>query len=220
MLKKNLKLKYTLQLESGLHIGGSEDSFDIGGADSTVIKNPLNGEPYIPGSTLKGKIRALVSQKYGEIVQDAKGNGSLELPASRSMLLRIFAPLGEESAANGVLQISRGIFRDAVLTEESSEMLQKYLGEGVFTEIKGENSIDPLKGKAANPRFIERVPAGAVFEGEIILQVFDGDDEEEMKKYLLEGLNLLTMNYLGGSGTRGYGRISFQEKPHFEENVL
>lgn len=218
MLNKILKLEYVMKLESGLHIGGSEDSFDIGGADSTVIKNPLNNRPYIPGSSLKGKIRALLTQKYGTLIQ--KGNEKYSLEISDPTLKCIFTPLGDGSEKEGVLQISRAIFRDATLTEKSARVIQDYLGEGIFTEIKAENSIDPLKGKASNPRFIERIPAGALLEGEVILQVFEGDDEEKMKTYLLEGLNLLGMNYLGGSGTRGYGRISYPDGLEFKEVIL
>ncbi len=218
MLNKILKLEFSMRLESGLHIGGSDDSFDIGGADSTVIKNPLNNQPYIPGSSLKGKIRALLTQKHGEMLKKGRDEYALEIMDPN--LKCIFAPLGEESEKEGVLQISRAIFRDSMLTSKSARELQNYLGEGTFTEIKAENSIDPLKGKAANPRFIERVPAGAVFQGEIILQVFDGDPEQEMKQFLLEGLNLLSLNYLGGSGSRGYGRISYTEPLEFKEVKL
>ncbi len=215
MLNKILRLEYSMRLESGLHIGGSEDSFDIGGPDSTVIKNPLNNQPYIPGSSIKGKLRALLSRVHGTIQQ--AGSDQYQIQLSEPSLIRIFKPLGENTEKSGELQISRAIFRDATLTEESARFLQDYLGEGIFTEVKGENSIDLLKSEAANPRFMERVPAGSVFKGEIILQVFEGDDEEEMKGYLLEGMNLLTMNYLGGSGTRGYGRVSFTEPLEFRE---
>lgn len=215
MLKKILKLEFSMKLESGLHIGGSEDSFDIGGADSTVIKNPLNNRPFLPGSSLKGKIRALLTQKYGDLRM--KDDGSYALKVEDPVMLSIFQPLENGTEKEGILQISRAIFRDATLTEESARELQENLGAGVFTEVKGENSIDPLKGKAANPRFIERVPAGAVFKGEIVLQVFEGDDEDALKQYLLEGLDLLTYSYLGGSGTRGYGRISFADPFEFQE---
>lgn len=215
MLNKIYKLEYTLRLESGLHIGGSEDSFDIGGADSTVIKNPLNNQPYIPGSSMKGKMRALLSRVHGSVELDK--DGKYEIRLSDPSLIRIFQPLGEKAENSGELQITRAIFRDATLTEESLRTLQDYLGEGIFTEVKGENSIDPLKSKAANPRFIERVPAGALFQGEIILQVFEGDDGKAMMEYLKEGMNLLTMDYLGGSGSRGYGRVSLAETCDFVE---
>lgn len=214
MLEKTLTLDYEFELLSGLHIGGGNDTFDIGGADSTVVKNPLTNEPYVPGSSMKGKIRALLTYVYGEIVNTDK---EPKLQISDPTILSLFQPLGEEYSHT--IQLSRAVFRDAVLTKESAAHLQEYLGTGTFTEIKAENSIDPLKGKAANPRFIERVPAGARFKGQILLQIFEGDNEKELTSFLLEGLRLVEKNYLGGSGTRGYGRISFTEPLQFRDGT-
>lgn len=197
MLKAIYKLDFNLELLTGLHIGGSSDSFDIGGADSTVIKNPLNHEPYVPGSSLKGKIRALLSYRYA----DVEGN---KLVFNNTTIQSIFEPV--ENNSSEVL-VSRAIFRDAVLSSDSKNQLERHLGAGNYTEIKAENSINPLSGKAANPRFIERIPAGVSFDGEIVLHVFDEDDEEALKAGILEGLKMLELNYLGGNGTRGYGRV-------------
>lgn len=218
MLKHNLVLNFTLRLKSGLHIGGGDDTFDIGGADSLVVKNPLNNQPYIPGSSLKGKLRALLTQKYGKIVKDNKDpDFPYSLDLDNLQIKSLFAPTGDEEAKLGKLQITRGIYRDCMLTDESAADLQRYLGAGTFTEVKAENSISPLRGKAANPRFIERVPAGACFDGQIVLQIFDGDDEEELKKLILEACRMLESSYLGGSGTRGYGQVEFITPLEFEE---
>lgn len=209
MLQKTYVLKYQLSLLSGLHIGGGDDVFDIGGADSTVIKNPISGQPYIPGSSIKGKIRALLTYKDGQIRGD---QFEITNPTVRSL----FEPVEKDDSDS--IQVTRAIFRDAVLTEESAATLQKFLGTGVFTEVKAENSINPLSGKAANPRFIERIPAGAEFTGEVVLQIFEGDDEEAMKKTILDGFQMLENNYLGGSGTRGYGRVQFHDITDGGEN--
>lgn len=120
--------------------------------------------------------------------------------------------LFEPVSTSDELMVSRCIFRDAYLTDESKEELQKYLGLGAFTEIKAENSIDLLIGKAANPRFIERVPRGAKFSGEIVLQIYEGDDAEQLKEVVNEALKMLELNYLGGSGTRGYGRVEIHSQ--------
>ena len=53
--------------DSGLHIGGSQDELTIGGADSPVIKNPETRRPYIPGSSLKGKMRAELEKELGRV---------------------------------------------------------------------------------------------------------------------------------------------------------
>ena len=206
MLKDIYKLDFEIELLTGLHIGGSTDTFDIGGADSTVIKNPLTHEPYIPGSSIKGKLRSLLTQKYGKVTGEGdKRKIDIEDPE----VLSLFAPVEFEGDED--IRVSRAIFRDAYLTGTSKEEIQKHLGNGIFTEIKAENSIDMLKGKAANPRFIERVPAGAMFNGEIILQIYDEDNEDFLKGTILEALSMLELNYLGCSGTRGYGRVKIHQ---------
>ena len=210
---KIYKVTFDLELMTGLHIGGSSDTFDIGGADSTVIKNPLTHEPYIPGSSIKGKLRSLLTQKYGKFNEKEK-DIVFEDDKEGKTMRNLFEPVdyGDDS-----IQVSKAIFRDALLTDESRANLEKHLGSGVYTEIKAENKISLLKGKAESPRFIERVPAGAVFGGEILLQVFDEDNEEYFQAKLKEAINMLELNYLGAGGTRGYGKVKVDIKEDFEE---
>ncbi len=210
---KIYKVTFDLELMTGLHIGGSSDTFDIGGADSTVIKNPLTHEPYIPGSSIKGKLRSLLTQKYGKFNEKEK-DIVFEDDEEGKKMRNLFEPVdyGDDS-----IQVSKAIFRDALLTDESRANLEKHLGSGVYTEIKAENKISLLQGKAESLRFIERVPAGAVFGGEILLQVFDEDKEEDFKAKLKEAINMLELNYLGAGGTRGYGKVKVDIKEDFEE---
>lgn len=210
---KIYKVTFDLELMTGLHIGGSSDTFDISGADSTVIKNPLTHEPYIPGSSIKGKLRSLLTQKYGKFNEKEK-DIVFEDDEEGKTMRNLFEPVdyGDDS-----IQVSKAIFRDALLTDESRANLEKHLGSGVYTEIKAENYIPLLKGKAESLRFIERVPAGAVFGGEILLQVFDEDNEEYFKAKLKEAINMLELNYLGAGGTRGYGKVKVDIKEDFEE---
>lgn len=207
MLKTIYRINFEIELLTGLHIGGSSDTFDIGGADSTVIKNPFTKEPYIPGSSIKGKLRSLLTQKYGVISKSEKNNDreiTFQNNFEGKVFKNLFQPVEYEDET---IQVSRAIFRDALLSDSSKEKLQAFLGKGVYTEIKAENSISLLKGKAANPRFIERVPAGAKFNGEIILHIYENDNEELLKNGIKEALEMLELNYLGGSGTRGYGKV-------------
>lgn len=210
---KIYKVTFDLELMTGLHIGGSSDTFDIGGADSTVIKNPLTHEPYIPGSSIKGKLRSLLTQKYGKFNEKEKDIVFGDDEKGKTMR-NLFEPV---DYGDDRIQVSKAIFRDALLTDESRANLEKHLGSGVYTEIKAENKISLLKGKAESPRFIERVPAGAVFGGEILLQVFDEDNEEYFKAKLKEAINMLELNYLGAGGTRGYGKVKVDIKEDFEE---
>lgn len=210
---KIYKVTFDLELMTGLHIGGSSDTFDIGGADSTVIKNPLTHEPYIPGSSIKGKLRSLLTQKYGKFNEKEK-DIVFEDDEEGKTMRNLFEPV---DYGNDSIQVSKAIFRDALLTDESRANLEKHLGSGVYTEIKAENKIPLLKRKDESPRFIERVPAGAVFGGEILLQVFDEDNEEDFKAKLKEAINMLELNYLGAGGTRGYGKVKVDIKEDFEE---
>lgn len=209
MLEGIYVLNIKLELLSGLYIGGNDSGFDIGGADSDVIRNPLTNEPYIPGSSLKGKLKSLLKYHIKEVDIIEK-----DIVFKDSNITNIFKPIDE-----GNVKITRAIFRDLTLTKESKEELQNILGIGCFTEIKAENKVNPISGKSDSPRFIERVPAGAMFEGEIVLNVFDGDNKEIMMENIKKSLKLLEMNYLGGNGTRGYGRVKVEFDEFKEVNL-
>lgn len=209
MLEGIYVLNIKLELLSGLYIGGNDSGFDIGGADSDVIRNPLTNEPYIPGSSLKGKLKSLLKYHIKEVDRKEK-----DIIFKDSNITNIFKPVDE-----GKVKITRAIFRDLTLIKESKEELQNILGIGCFTEIKAENKVNPISGKSDSPRFIERVPAGAMFEGEIVLNVFDGDNKEIMMDNIKKSLKLLEMNYLGGNGTRGYGRVKVEFDEFKEVNL-
>ncbi|MDR1583608.1 MAG: type III-A CRISPR-associated RAMP protein Csm3 [Prevotellaceae bacterium] len=196
-------VKGIIRLESGLHIGGSKSSLDIGGLDSPVIKTP-QGIPYIPGSSLKGKIRSLLGLKEGS--HDVKDDSPL--------LKKMFGYQGGNNNSNDG-EISRLIFRDALLDTDHFEERFKEKDavlETDFTEAKWENTINRVEGKAKNGglRQLERVPAGAQFDFEIVINIFDIDSNINIEEKLKEGLALLENNYLGGSGSRGYGKVSIK----------
>lgn len=207
-LVKKIKITTTIELLTGLHIGGSKESVEIGGIDLPVIKLATKeGEPYIPGSSLKGKMRCLLEQAYGinEIGKSGTDHG---------LVKRLFG----YAAGNKSAQPSRLIVRDAMLTDESKKMLKESPNLDMpFTENKFENTIDRVKGTAGNPRQIERVPAGAIFQAEFVINVFTGFDneghalptEQMLTDLFLEGLRLVEKDYIGGSGSRGYGQVKF-----------
>ncbi|HQD92500.1 MAG TPA: type III-A CRISPR-associated RAMP protein Csm3 [Bacilli bacterium] len=190
-INKRVKITYRLKVKTGLHIGGSKGVYGIGGLDSPVIKNPVTNEPIIPGSSIKGKVRMLL-----EVVH----------PEHQNKINKMFGYRQGEQNNN---PLSRVIFRDLELTKESKEELSKAL-DGEYTEIKAENTIDRARGTAKSPRFIERVPAGAVFEGEYIVQYLDTDQDNDFEELVKKGFKLLENNYLGGSGSRGYGKVEFE----------
>ena len=221
MLKNIYILKVSFELLSGLFIGGNNGGFDIGGIDNDVIRNPLTNEPYIPGSSIKGKLKALLKYTTKETKNKKITTVDKDIVFTDDTITNIFGGLEDDTDD---VKISRAIFRDFKLTKDSKKELEDILGVGRFTEIKAENSINAISGIAKSPRFIERVPAGAIFEGEIVLNIFEGDDESKMKNTIKKALRLLEMNYLGGNGTRGYGRVKVKlkkiEKVNIEDEII
>lgn len=217
-LEKIISINGTIKLLSGLHIGGGSDVMHIGGIDNPVIKHPHTNQPYIPGSSLKGKIRSLLEWQAGLVeFNQGKPFGFKQLknvndPVQKKAaeyIVKLFGVSGgdnleiEEAKKNG---ITRSSFRDAFPLDS---WLQKVDGK-LLTEAKSENTINRIAGTAEHPRQTERVPAGAEFAFELQLKVLTGDDEKALCKTLLTGLKLLEMDALGGSGSRGYGRVEFQ----------
>lgn len=252
------RLTSTLQVETGLHIGGGGDNLDIGGLDKPVIRNPLNNYPYLPGSSIKGKMRAILERllnkplnrrggpgtyRYesddiedgytqvgkGESIQFIPFQGAKHCPVSRlfgstGLNCWIDAKVAEEQGLDcydtktiknlrcalikGRNSPARLIVRDAHLTSDSVEQLRK-IDTGLYmTEWKFENGIDRITS-AANPRQIERVPAGSKFAFELIYTVEDSQQMEEDLQNIAIALAILEDDALGGHGSRGYGQISF-----------
>jgi CRISPR-associated protein Csm3 len=212
-LNKKIIIKGTLKLLSGLHIGDSKENVEIGGVDSPVVRRKDNNEPYIPGSSLKGKIRSLLEVAMGENADTSfKGYSS----TAGKLLAELFG-----SADNP----ARILVRDASLTRQENETGEliggwaKRLKESEFTdmpytEVKFENVINRLSGTAEHPRQIERVPAGAEFDIEFVINLMEDSKEKESQflGLLNAGIDLLQHDYLGGSGTRGYGQVSIKLK--------
>lgn len=200
-LVKKIKINTSITLITGLHIGGNSENVEIGGIDNPVVKLASKGDvPYIPGSSLKGKMRCLLEQAAGapKVGLDAKVNNLFGITESK--------------ANNTENQPSKIIVRDAMLSDDSKKMLLDCDNLDMpYTENKFENVIDRVKGIAQHPRQTERVPAGAVFNAEFIINVWDDDKEEELMALFEKGIRLLENDYLGGSGSRGYGQIKFGE---------
>lgn len=202
---------------TGLHIGGNSVGMAIGGADAVVVRNPLTNEPYIPGSSLRGKMRSLLERIRGQegVNQDPEGGFSFTIKDKKSEALAGKNPstwLGKlfGVAAEDAKEPTRLIVRDAPLTRASSEALKKAPNTDMpMTEVKTEVWIDRITSQA-NPRQIERVPAGAEFRFELVLTLLQGDDKQRFLKLIFEGLRLVEADALGGKGTRGYGRVKFR----------
>jgi len=194
-----------LEVVTGLHIGGSSSFAAIGAVGSPVVRNSRDNQPMIPGSSLKGKMRSLLARQRN---QKVSGN----MDEDEEGILRLFG-----SAKNGNVRVGRLIFSDLFLAEQDS------LDSPV--EVKFENSINRLTA-VANPRQLERVIPGTQFNLKLLYELKDTTDREKenhseyyqgseeawiLKDFqsLIDGMKLLELDYLGGSGTRGYGQVRF-----------
>lgn len=190
---------------SGMRIGGSDELLEIGGTDLSCIKHPVTLQPYIPGSSLKGKMRSELEKKLGLIYEyEKKGKKFGEPTHSPDNLVgRIFGAHKNPSGKNGP---SRIIVRDAKLME------------GGETELKTENTINRKSGGAFNPRKMERVASGSKFSLKIGLQVLDIDEKQRYNskqggeafiEFVMEGLREVQNTGLGSGVSRGSGEVEF-----------
>lgn len=240
-LEGRVFITFDVEAVTGLHIGGSDTGIEIGGVDKTVIRDPITNRPYIPGSSLKGKVRSLLEKYKGLKQNQPIGQGyihscgaeykgkELEIKGRQEYLecdvCQIFGLPGERDFATP----TRLVVRDVHLSADSAKRLdEKAHTDLPYTEVKTEVSIDRVTS-AANPRQMERVPAGSVFGGtrivkengqereilqpaEMVYSVYTGDDCDPLKdvkrlKTVVLGLQLLEDDYLGGLGSRGSGNV-------------
>ncbi|ACV24787.1 type III-A CRISPR-associated RAMP protein Csm3 [Methanocaldococcus fervens] len=250
-LKGKIIIEGVIEAQTGLHIGGLSDTLKIGGTDLPVIKDSY-GRIFIPGSSLKGKIRSLLEKKEGKakvkikfykIVKkdnkekkeytreiecklneltddklklegDEQGYEISAMPCDCGIcyICKIFGPHNSKNIKEPV----RIIVRDSYLVKKIDggyKIIDKKEDKDEYyehLEIKPENVIDRVKGTAQHPRFIERVVAGSKFKFEIVFNVYKENDKDLIEKFI-EGMKLLEDDYLGGSGSRGYGKIKFEE---------
>lgn len=217
ILIKKIFIKGAIKVITGLHIGGSNNELSIGGMDNAVIRNPITREPYIPGSSLKGKMRSLLEITYGTLgerpmsrdIQNPPTNNPHHLSA-RLFGYTQYKPTGPEDPYKPQMP-SRVIVRDGVLTNKDAMM-------GILVEEKSETVIDRITS-AAMPRQMERVPAGAIFSLDIVINIFKPDQEAELVKGVLDGLLLVEDDFLGGAGSRGSGQVKFRIKSMTEKNT-
>ena len=213
-MSKTIKLHGRIILQgsihalSGLHIGGSAGPLAIGGLDLPVIRNVANGEPYVPGSSVKGKMRSLWEKLNGS-VQNFKIGRDVYIhvceeagPYAVCPVCRIYGVPGDKPSSAP----TRLIVRDVPLDTASLANARTDLP---FSEVKWEAAIDRVTS-AATPRQIERVPAGAIFKPmELVFSVFEAGDRGRFHD-LLTAMQLVEDDYLGGQGSRGSGKIKFE----------
>lgn len=208
-----VRLTGKIKAVTGLHIGGSKTALDIGGIDLNVIKT-AEGVPFIPGSSLKGKLRSILAREYGSVAisrPKADKNKQKTYDDEIPVIRELFGTAGDKEDGFP----SRIMVRDAFLDTTHFDD-QKHNGvfselEMDYTESKWENTIERKTGTAKHPRPVERVPAEAEFDFEIIYNVFNEGKIKRLEHLnaLIKAMRILEDDYLGGQGSRGYGKISF-----------
>lgn len=184
----------TIEVITGMHIGGSSAFAAIGAVDSPVIKDARTGYPMIPGSSLKGKMRTLLAKQYNERIAASPDEDA-------ECIIGLFG------SAKGTVKTGRLLFSDMILS--NADDLKRH-GLTSLTEIKFENSIKRTTA-VANPRQIERAVRGSEFPLSLIYEAIDEKIMVPDFQVIRDGLHLLQYDYLGGSGTRGYGKVKFKE---------
>ena len=203
-------IKGKMEVVTGLHIGTSKETVKIGGIDSPVVRDPVTNLPYIPGSSLKGKMRSLMEKALGKEFREISKNPPIQIHVcgdEHCEVCRLFGSsvkVGQEQKHIPARLIVRDLH---LLNKDALEKIDTGLP---YTEWKFENSIDRVTS-AANPRQIERVPAGAVFGLELVYDAPDADQLKEDIENIRRALKLLEDDALGGHGSRGYGQVRFSE---------
>src|SRR5881227_224266 len=216
-----LVLEGEIQCETGLHIGAGKGSLEIGGADNPVVKDAF-GVPYIPGSSLRGRLRSLLEQSLGltapnELVYVSKRRGQevrihqSDRPDDEVCLLfgrspaRVEKVSGEASESGAATPARLTVYDSPLVVDSITQQMRENLDDEL-TEVKSENAVDRITSQA-NPRTLERVPAGARFRFRMVLDVLCPEDKPLVAR-VAEALRLLEDDALGGGGSRGSGRIS------------
>lgn len=226
VLIKKILIEGVIKARTGLHIGGTNMGMSIGGADATVVRNPLNNQPYIPGSSLKGKMRSLLEKLEGRFGSKQDNNINVgpytEVDEDNNSISKIFGTMPEKMKEKRQ-PTSRIIVRDCIMKKNTVSKLEKAKNTDMpYTEVKTEVVIDRITS-AATPRQMERVPAGAKFKLSIVLNIYQDDDENGILQKVFRSLTLVQNDYLGGKGTRGSGQVDikvaklcYKDKSHYE----
>jgi CRISPR-associated protein Csm3 len=203
-----VSLNFKIVCVEGCRIGGGVSTLEIGGLEPnlTVIRTPLTGEPYLPGSSLKGKLRSVLEKVEGK---SSDGN-PCSCGKNDCLICVIFGAHKNTKAESSPTRI---VVRDAYLSEEWRKKFEEAARSGSpFFEEKTENIVNRKTGAAEHPRTGERVPPGTVFDGEIILHIYEGDNAEAFEKFVRRGLKIIEeASSLGASGSRGYGKVQFKD---------
>lgn len=208
MFKENYIIKGEILCKTGLHIGGAKESIEIGGIDNIVMRDSISNLPYIPGSSIKGKMRSLMELNDAEASQNIIKSKGQPCKCGKCLSCHIFGTSADDVDGGQLKGPTRIIVRDSFPTYQTIKKW-KDIDEVVSgAEVKYENTLNRITSEA-KPRNQERVPRDSRFNFEIIFSIYEDDNPQNIKG-VFESMILLQDSYLGGSGTRGYGKIKFE----------
>lgn len=213
--QENFIISGKIKCETGLHIGGAKETIEIGGIDNIVLRDAATKLPFIPGSSLKGKMRSLLELSDPVASKNIVANNGDPCKCGTCLPCRIFGISASETNKEKIKKEgmqkgpTRLIVRDAYPTKDTIE--KRWKSEDVIqgAEVKYENTLNRITSEA-NPRPMERVPKNSEFAFEMIFSVYDGEDRKNLKG-VFQAMKLLEDSYIGGSGTRGYGKIRIED---------
>ncbi|WP_428939777.1 type III-A CRISPR-associated RAMP protein Csm3 [Fontivita pretiosa] len=209
-LLKHVEVKGVLRAVTGVRIGAGGASIEIGGLDNPILRHPETRVPYIPGSSLKGKLRSLLEVSgYKSGGRQAPQSQGGPCTCNQCVVCWLFG-CGD---ARKTSEPTRLIFRDCPILKTDESRMKELLKEGVFySEVKAEVVMDRAKGTVAGagPRNMDRIMAGTGLDFRLTVRVLQGDDEAQMKAAILHAFRLLEKEGLGGSVSRGYGQVRFE----------
>ncbi len=209
-LSHYIVLDARMKVLNGLRVGSGAETMEIGALDNPIVRHPFSRQPYIPGSSLKGKLRSLLETKGYTTTKHPVTPQRRQGPCGcgECVVCWLFGCGDVRNTA----EPTRLIVRDAFLTAQHRDKLSSLLDQGVlYSETKSEVVMDRVTGKVASvgPRTMDRIMAGTELDLCISVRVFEGDDIDEIKGVLVDALKMLHQDTLGGSGTRGYGWVGF-----------
>lgn len=209
-LIKHIEVSGTIVVKSGLRIGAGGSSLEIGGLDNPILRHPVTRQPYVPGSSIKGKLRSLLEVNKFRIGKFSEPRATSGPCGCGECVVCWLFGCGD---VRNTREPTRLIFRDCMMLESSVKDLKPLLGEGVFySEVKAEVTMDRSSGKVgqAGPRSMDRIAAGTKLEFQLVARVLERDEENFMKAAVGQALKLLEAEGLGGSVSRGYGQVKFE----------
>jgi CRISPR-associated protein Csm3 len=205
ILKEYVSLTGEIVCRTGLRIGGSGGQLEIGAVDNTLLRDPVSGLLYMPGSSLKGKMRSGLEALKQNFNSRRQPQDTDPCGCGECSVCRLFGPYQNTTSNAGPTRL---LVRDLHLTEKAREELRAYEREGRSgIEEKTENLINRRTRAATNPRTSERIAPGLAFELQLVLRIFDDDDRAALIGEVERALGQVVADGLGSSVSRGYGQI-------------